>query len=164
MSLIYKYYMQISSKGINLIKKFEGCKLKTYLCSAGEYTIGYGNRYYKDGTHVKNNDEITQKDADDLLEYVLQGFERFINRQASININQNQFDALVCLCYNVGQGNLRKYSLINIINKDCNNFVEIKPYWLGINKIYNKDKNKYIECDGLTKRRQEEFNLYMLPI
>ena len=44
--------MKVSQKGLDLIKKFEGLKLKPYLCSAGVPTIGYGNTYYANGKRV----------------------------------------------------------------------------------------------------------------
>ena len=55
--------MKCSQEGLALIKKFEGCKLKAYKCSAGVWTIGYGHT-----AGVKEGDVISQPEADKLLE------------------------------------------------------------------------------------------------
>jgi len=58
----YGEIMNISEKGLELIKHFEGCELEAYKCAAGVWTIGYG--------HIKTAEEgkvITQEEADNLL-------------------------------------------------------------------------------------------------
>ena len=54
--------MRTSSKGVSLIKSFEGCRLKAYKCPAGVWTIGYGHT-----AGVKEGDTITQEQADEYL-------------------------------------------------------------------------------------------------
>jgi lysozyme len=55
--------MNISQEGLSLIKKFEGCEYNAYKCAAGVLTIGYG---HTEG--VKEDDLVTQQEADKLLE------------------------------------------------------------------------------------------------
>ena len=55
--------MRTSQEGISLIKKFEGCRLESYLCSADVLTIGYG---HTEG--VYDGMKITQEMADEMLE------------------------------------------------------------------------------------------------
>ena len=55
--------MKISSKGLKLIKEFEGLRLDAYYCSSNVLTIGYGST----GSHVRQGMHITEKEAEDLL-------------------------------------------------------------------------------------------------
>ena len=97
----------ISAAGIALIKRFEGCRLTAYKCSAGVWTIGYG---HTSGVH--SGQVITQAQADALLRQDLEKFERYVNSTAYVPItaqlNDNQFAALVSFAFNCGQGNLKR--------------------------------------------------------
>lgn len=97
----------ISAKGIALIKRFEGCRLTAYKCSAGVWTIGYG---HTSGVH--SGQVITQAQADALLRQDLEKFERYVNSTAYVPItaqlNDNQFAALVSFAFNCGQGKLKR--------------------------------------------------------
>lgn len=97
----------ISAAGIALIKRFEGCRLTAYKCSAGVWTIGYG---HTSGVH--SGQAITQAQADALLRQDLEKFERYVNSTAYVPItaqlNENQFAALVSFAFNCGQGNLKR--------------------------------------------------------
>ncbi len=95
--------MQISSAGINLLKRFEGCRLQAYLDSVNVPTIGYGST-----KGVKMGDSITQDEAERRLRVDdLPVYEKAVNDicgpigTAPIP-TQEQFDAMVSLCYNVG--------------------------------------------------------------
>ena len=95
--------MKTSSKGVSLIKSFEGCRLKAYKCPAGVWTIGYGHT-----AGVKEGDTITQRQADDYLRNDLEKYEKAVmNYDGVYHFNQNQFDALVSFTYNCGVGNLK---------------------------------------------------------
>lgn len=97
----------ISAKGIALIKRFEGCRLTAYKCSAGVWTIGYG---HTSGVH--SGQVITQAQADAYLRKDLEKFEKYVNDPAYVPItaqlNDNQFAALVSFAFNCGQGNLKR--------------------------------------------------------
>ena len=97
----------ISAAGIALIKRFEGCRLTAYKCSAGVWTIGYG---HTSGVH--SGQVITQAQADALLRQDLEKFERYVNSTAYVPItaqlNDNQFAALVSFAFNCGQGKLKR--------------------------------------------------------
>jgi len=136
-------------KGIDLIKYFEGKYLKAYLCPANVWTIGYGHT-----GDVKSNDVITEKEAEDLLKADLKKFERQVCREITIDLNQNQFDALVSHTYNTGGSE----TLFSLINKKA-----------PINKIQDWWENKYITgggkvLPGLVKRRKAEFELFIEKI
>lgn len=97
---------KISEKGLNLIKQFEGCRLRAYQCSAGVWTIGYGHT-----ARVKQGQTITQAQAEEYLKQDCRKFENYVNNKAYVpvtaQLNQYQFDALVSFAFNCGQGNLK---------------------------------------------------------
>ncbi len=66
--------MTLNKAGADLIKSFEGCKLKAYQCSAKKWTIGYGNTFFEDGTPVKIGDAITQDKAEKMFELIANEF------------------------------------------------------------------------------------------
>lgn len=142
--------MNTSKNGIALIKKYEGCQLKAYQCPAGIWTIGYGNTFYEDKTKVKKGDVITQARAEALLLNLLPRFEDIVDTKIIIDINQNQFDALVSHTWNTG-GSDTLFKLINSGAKpeSIKTWFETK-YTTGGGKV----------LPGLVKRRKEESDLY----
>ena len=66
--------MKLNQRGADLIKQFEGLKLKAYQCSAGKWTIGFGNTFYEDGKPVKQGDVITRERADSLFNLIADNF------------------------------------------------------------------------------------------
>ena len=87
-----------------LVRQFEGCKLKPYLCPAGIPTIGWGSTRYTNGVRVSMKDpSITQAKADEMLLWDLKAFEADVTMLTkSVRLTQNQFDALVDFAYNCG--------------------------------------------------------------
>lgn len=135
--------MKTSQKGIDLIKRFEGCRLTAYQDSVKVWTIGYGHT-----SGVKSGMKITQAQAEDYLRADLATFEKAVNKiTQEQGFNQNQFDALVSFAYNCGVGNLNKLCI-------GRTKLEIGSKML----LYNKAGGKVL--DGLTKRRQAEYALY----
>jgi lysozyme len=146
--------LHLSQRGLDLIKQFEGLKLKPYLCPASICTIGYGNTYYPDGTKVKLTDPaITAQKAEELLKFLVQSYEKGVDSFCLDDINQNQFDALTSFAYNVGVGNLQKSTLIKKVNLNPND-PAIRLEFMK----WNKGAGKVLA--GLTRRRQAEADLY----
>lgn len=145
--------MELSQKGKDLIMQFEGCKLEAYQDSVGIWTIGYGNTFYEDGTPVKKGDIITHNRAIELFNLIVKKFEVSVDELVISNVNQNQFDAMVSLAYNIGLGNFKTSSLLKMVNKSPND-TAIYLQFLR----WNKAKGKVLE--GLTRRRMAESNLY----
>jgi lysozyme len=145
--------MVITNKLKQLVKEFEGCKLKAYKCPAGIWTIGYGNTRYEDGLGIREGDEITIAKAEMLLEFILIKFIKEVEKMVKSNINQNQKDAITDFAYNCGIGNLNSSTLLKKVNANPND-PTIKDEFLK----WNKAKGKVL--NGLTKRRQAEANLY----
>ena len=137
--------MKISQNSINLVKRFEGCRLKAYKCPAGVWTIGYGHT----GADVWQGLTITQAKAEQLLRQDMARFEthvmKFDNRY---HWNQNEFDALVSFAFNVGS-----------INQLTQNGKRSRAQIAAAMLKYNRGGGKILP--GLTKRRQAEQELFL---
>jgi len=146
--------MKVSDKGLDLITSFEGIKLTAYKCSAGVWTLGIGSTFYADGTPVKEGDTCTLQEAHELFKLTLVNFENCVLRGlGKTKVNQNQFDALVSLAYNIGCGNFRKSSVLRFVSLNPND-PAIETAFLMWNKIGGKVSN------GLQRRRDAEKTLY----
>ena len=139
--------MNTSAEGIALIKKFEGCELEAYQCSAGVWTIGYGHT--KD---VEECDTISKDQAEEMLVEELHEYENYVNEYVNVALSQNQFDALVSWVYNLGPANLKASTMLKVLNEGK---YEDVPYQM---KRWNKAGGKVL--DGLVRRREAEALLY----
>ncbi len=147
--------MQISEKGLNLIKKFEGLTLKPYLDVVNVPTIGYGSTYYENGMLVTlDDDSISEQRATEILKFTTDKmYGSFVNKAVKVKLNQNQFDALVSFAYNLGNGNLQQSTLLKKVNN--NDFIGASLEFEKWNKAGGKVLN------GLTKRRTAEKELFL---
>lgn len=142
-----------SAAGLALIKRYEGLKLKAYLCPASVVTIGYGSTRYPDGRRVLLTDKLTNEaEATQLLLSTLNQYETVVNKNLP-NIKQCQFDALVSLCYNIGGASFAKSTLVRKAKVNAND-----PSILDEFMRWNKAGGKVLA--GLTTRRTEEAKLY----
>lgn len=136
----------ISSNGVVLIKSFEGfsrvaCKA---LPTEKYLTIGYGH-YGKD---VKSNQTITETEAVKLLVKDLSGFVKKVNKyNRKYGFTQNEFDALVSFCYNVG-------NIDGLTKNGTRTKAQIADKFLA----YSYSGGKFIK--GLYNRRLKERNLF----
>lgn len=140
--------MKINDKGLQIIKDFEGCKLTSYLCPAGVWTIGYGHT-----TNVKPGMTITSADAERLLRQDLIRFENAVTQLVKVSVTPNQFSALVSFAYNVGVGALKNSTLLRKLNGK--NYRGAADEFLRWNKANGK------VLPGLTKRRIAERDLFL---
>jgi GH24 family phage-related lysozyme (muramidase) len=148
--------MKTGERGLKLIKEFEGCKLSAYQCPAGVWTIGIGSTHYGDGTPVTKNRTLpTEKAAIALLAATIGQYEKAVNA-VGIELTQNEFDALVCLCYNIGAGNFASSTLVKML-KAGDNKAEIAKQFLRWDKSGGKP------LAGLTRRRNAEAELFLTP-
>jgi lysozyme len=139
--------------GLNLIKKYEGLRLSSYLCPASVVTIGYGSTRYPNGKKILLGEKLaSEKEATQLLLATLEPFEAAVNKHLP-NLNQCQFDALVAFSYNVGTGALIKSTLLKKAKVNA-----ADPSILDEFLKWNKAGGKVLT--GLTNRRREEANLY----
>lgn len=110
-------WMRTSDKGRAFIKREEGVRNKAYKCSAGKWTIGVGHTGYVGNHPVHEGMWISNDLIDELLDKDLIKFESVINRNVRVTLNQFQFDALVSLVFNIGEGNFLKSTLLKELNK-----------------------------------------------
>ncbi|WP_049188548.1 lysozyme [Serratia marcescens] len=108
--------MQISKSGIELIKRFEGLRLKAYQDAVGVWTIGYGWTQPVDGKKVGPGMQIDQATADRLLKCGVVQYEQGVNQLVKVRITQGQFDALVSFAYNLGLRSLSTSTLLQKLN------------------------------------------------
>ncbi|MFI7997869.1 lysozyme [Serratia marcescens] len=108
--------MNISKSGIELIKRFEGLRLKAYQDSVGVWTIGYGWTQPVDGKKVGPRMQIDQATADRLLKCGVVQYEQGVNQLVKVKITQGQFDALVSFAYNLGLRSLSTSTLLQKLN------------------------------------------------
>ncbi|RYE00934.1 MAG: lysozyme [Sphingobacteriales bacterium] len=143
---------------MDFIKSHEGFKLTAYQDSAGIWTIGYGSILYEDRSKVKPGDNITPDRAETLLAMEVEEKSESVKRMIqNPQLNQNQFDALVSFAYNVGTEALRSSTLLKRVNANPSD-PSIREAFLMWNKAHVD--GKLVEIDGLTKRRDEEADLY----
>ena len=108
--------MSVSNLGVDLICGFEGKRLVAYDDGVGVWTIGFGTTIYPNGIKVKKGDTCTEAQAKSYMAHDLKKFEQAVNGAVNIPLNQNQFDALVSLAYNIGTGAFNKSTLVKKLN------------------------------------------------
>ena len=139
--------MNISQEGLALIKKFEGCELKAYRCPANVLTIGYGVT-----KGVTEDMEITQQEADEMLNEEIPEYEEYINNMVKVPLEQYQFDALCAWVYNLGPTNLSESTLLKLLNAG--------DYHLIPSQIKRWNKAGGETLTGLIRRREAESILF----
>ncbi len=148
--------MDISQNCLDLIKKWEGFRSDAYIDPVGIPTIGYGTIRYTNGQKVKIGDVISGAQAEDLLKLECDEITEGVNKAVKVTINQNQFDALVSFCYNVGTPSFQGSTLLKKLN--AGDFTEAANQFLVWNKGTIKGVKQPIE--GLTNRRKDEKALF----
>jgi len=134
--------------GLELIKKFEGCKLKSYLCPAGVPTIGYGHTY-----GVKLDRTISVEEAEVLLDHDYQEAEDDVLEVVTVPLTDNQLGALTSFVFNLGKGNFGSSTLLKKINKgDFTGAANEFDRWIF---------SKGVKLNGLIARRAAEKELFL---
>lgn len=152
--------MKISENGLKLIQEFESFVNAPYLDSARVWTIGYGSTYYPNGKPVTGRDKpITREYAETIQRNVIsKDFEPVINELlekeiASGFINQNMFDAIISLTYNIGVNGFKRSSVLRLLKQgDKQNAADAFLLW-------NKADGKVLK--GLVNRRKKERELFL---
>ena len=139
--------MKTSAEGIALIKKFEGLELDSYQCSANVWTLGYGHTQ-----GVAEGDSCSEEEAEIILVNDLKEFETYVNALVDVELDQNQFDALVAWTFNLGPTNLRTSTLLKKLNAGEYNDVPSEI------KRWNRAGGQVLDC--LIRRREAEALLF----
>lgn len=152
--------MKLDAAGYELIKSFEGLRLKAYRDIAGVWTIGYGSTYYLGGVPVQAGDTLSNDtQASVLLANSMAVYEQAVNRYVKVPLTQNQFNALVSFTYNEGPGALKGSTLLKKLNaKDYQGAANQLVLWVKITDPETGDKKI---CDTLVNRRAAERSLFL---
>ncbi|MCR1838591.1 lysozyme [Pasteurella caecimuris] len=108
--------MKTSERGINHIIRDEGERLTAYQDIVGIWTIGVGHTGFVDGKPVAKGMTISKEKSREILKADLTRFENAINASVNVPLKQNQFDALVSLAFNIGEGSFRRSTLLRKLN------------------------------------------------
>ena len=151
-----------SDNGIQFIMDHEGFVSKPYNDNFGNATIGYGTLLHvgtvTDSDTKGYSEGISKEEAKKLLEEKVKDFEKHLVAAVKVDLNQNQFDALMSWTYNFGPGRLVESGCTWLRELNKGNYNQVPDNLLSWNKG-TKD-GKLIELDGLTKRRQDEAELF----
>lgn len=147
--------MKVSSAGLDLIKASEGLRLTAYYDPVKVLTIGYGITNAAGVVKITPGMTITQAQAEEYLALALRKYEQTVRDTIKVKITQNQFDAMVSLCYNIGQTGFAKSSVARYCNAlQFDRAADAFRLWV-------KAGGKTLP--GLVKRRDFERALFMLP-
>jgi len=140
--------MTPSQRAVDLIKQCEGCRLEAYQDAVGIWSIGYG-----DTEDVHSGMKITQEQADFRLTRRLAVIASLIKPYIRVELNQNQFDACVCLAYNIGPNAFKYSTLLKYLN--VGQFQQAAEEFGRWNKAGGK------VLPGLVNRRKLEEELFL---
>lgn len=149
--------MKIGRQGLALLKQWEqgpegGFASNIYKCSAGKETIGFGHVIKANETFTF---PISEELADELLQNDIKWAEKAVNDNVRVSLNQNQFDALVCLVFNIGGGNFQRSTLLKFVNEKLDDKIPAQfMRWVYSNKVLIR---------GLENRRKAEVILWKSP-
>lgn len=140
--------MKTNQAGLDLIKHFEGCRLSAYQDSVGVWTIGYGHTRTAHPGMI-----ITEAQAEELLRKDLGGAEHDVAAVVKVDLDENEFSALVSFVFNLGVTNLAKSTLLKKLNASDR---------IGASAEFGKwNKAGGKVLPGLTKRREAERKLFL---
>lgn len=146
--------MILDKIGIDFIAKEEGgFILHPYKDSKGIPTISAGVTYYENGKNVSMNDpNISLERAEQLFSNTLKTFQESVSNDLKTTLNQNQFNGLVSICYNIGTGGFKGSTLLKLVNQNPND-----P---NITSAFEMWKKAGSDLFALLPRRRREAKLY----
>ena len=149
-----------SSTGISLVKSFEGLHkvgedglIRSYRCIAGRWTVGYGST-----KGIRSGIKITEAEAEQKLVDDLKVSEADVKRVVNVPLSTHQFDALVCLAFNIGGTALAKSTLVRKLNKGL--YDEVPSEIMRWDKARVDGSLQSVR--GLTRRRAAEAALFTM--
>lgn len=154
--------LQVSKRGVEVLRHLEGAAQRAYVCPAGLMTIGvghvltkdelYSGKIFIDGDEVKWRDGLTDKQVDGLLRQDLYFYQKCVAAYVTVPLSSYQFDALVSFCFNVGMGAFRGSTLLKMLNRG--EYAAVPAQLKRWNKCNGKTLN------GLTRRREIEAGMW----
>lgn len=147
----------INQATLDLVKEFEGLRLKAYKDAVGVWTIGYGTTAAAGlGITPRAGMTITEAEAESLLAKGLEKFAASIRPKITAPINDNEFGAFLSLAYNIGPGAFAKSSALRKFNAGD------KAGAADAILLWNKAGGKVLA--GLKRRRAAERKLFLNPV
>lgn len=143
-----KQERRINSKGVKLVKQFEGLYLRPYFCQSGKRTVGWGHT----GKAARQGRSITVAEAEKLLDQDMREFEAVVNKYVKVPLTDNQFSALVSFAFNTGEGAFQRSTLLKKLNKG--------DYVGAANELLKWRKGSSGILRGLVLRRKAELELF----
>ncbi len=146
--------LKTNQAGLDIIKEAEGLRLEAYL-EGSTWLIGYGHsRTAKEGM------TITEAEAEQLLREDLLVTEQAVARIVTVPLNENQFSALVSLCYNIGARNFERSTVVAALNQgDYQGAADAFP-----NHARARVEGELVQLPGLVARRAKERDLFLKPV
>ncbi|ROI09792.1 lysozyme [Chryseobacterium sp. H3056] len=139
--------------GQNFLSDAEGVRYKAYKDSGGVWTVGRGITYYEDGSKVRPGDVISKQREQALFLKTVTKYANNVNKVVTKPLTQNQYNALVSFCYNIGITAFNKSTLLRVVNRNPSD-PAIKAQFLR----WVNDNGKKVP--GLVNRRNKEIALY----
>ena len=154
---------EINEAGYRLIEEFEAGPqgnrrpaLVAYRCPAGRLTIGWGHT-----AGVQPGMTITEVQAHDLLDRDLDDAEACVESCTTCRPNDNEFAAMVSLCFNIGEAGFRGSTVLRLHNRgDATGAAAAFGLW---RKMIDAGTGRLVDSPGLVRRRGVEADLYLTP-
>ena len=146
---------KLNKASVDLIKEFEGWRSQAYKDSVGVWTIGYGHTSMAGSPTVSSGMVISLETGEEILRRDLQKFQSSVEKYVKVDLNDNQYGALVSFTYNLGERNFSKSTLLKKVNAQD---------WSGAAnefRKWNKAGGKVLK--GLVRRRDAERLLFLTP-
>ena len=143
--------MKLDSKGYKALHDREGLRLKPYLDTQGVPTIAMGNTFYENGKKVTMMDKpITKIEAEKLGKVIADRFASEVTALIKSNVNQNQFNALVSIAYNIGVNGFKTSSFLKLVNKNPNDpkIKESIMLWIKNKELIGRRKSEVSQYFG----------------
>ncbi len=145
--------MNMTQEGLDLIKRFEGWRDHWYKCPANVWTCCYGHTEAAGSPKYEPNRKFSRDEGERILKADLKKYEEAVRKAVKVDLNDEQYSALVSFTYNVGPGNLLKSSVLKAVNEKR---FDLVPSRLA---LWNKGGGKVLK--GLVDRRSAEADLFM---
>jgi len=148
--------MKTNAAAQKLIRTSEGLRLQAYLDPVGIWTIGYGHTSAAGPPHVMRNMRLSAWECAKILSNDLGKYEAAVDRLVTVPLSENQFGALVSLCYNIGPGAFSRSTVRKRLNeRNYAGAADAFGMW-----VRGTVKGKSVVLPGLVKRRADEAKLF----
>lgn len=135
---------RMSSNGLKQLADREGVRTRAYRDTRGIWTIGVGHTSAAGPPNVYDGLVLSQDQVMDLFAKDVSQYETAVTRAIKVDLSQNQFDALVSICYNIGVGAFASSSMVRDINTGASD------------NVIDNDIMKWNKPEEILGRRQSE--------